>query len=260
MKNFNRKKSGDRDGGGFGNRGFDRRDSDRPEMFKATCSECGQRCEVPFKPSGDKPVFCSNCFGQRREEGGDRDRGGDRGRDRDRRDSGNRGFDRRDSGRLEMFSAVCDECGQRCEVPFKPSGDKPVFCSECFGKKKEGNGGGRDRDRRGSDRPDGGNNKMKEQLDMLNSKLDKIIKALYPNEQAPKENKVKKAAAVVEKNEIAIPEKKEVKPKKEEKKAPVKKTVESKSKAKKEVKKEVKKPVAKTPKSRLAASGRAKKK
>jgi CxxC-x17-CxxC domain-containing protein len=242
MKNFNRKKSGDRDGGGFGNRGFNRRDSERPEMFKATCSECGQRCEVPFKPSGDKPVFCSNCFGQRREDGGDRDRGGDRGRDRDRRDSGNRGFDRRDSGRLEMFSAVCDECGQRCEVPFKPSGDKPVFCSECFGKKKEGNGG-RDRDRRGSDRSDGGNNKMKEQLDMLNSKLDKIIKALYPNavsEQTIKEIKIKKEAPVV------VPEKKEEKPKKEDKKAEKKAPeIKKKKEVKKEAKKEVKKPVVK---------------
>ncbi len=256
MKNFNRKNSGDRDGGGFRNKGFDRRDSDRPEMFKATCSECGQRCEVPFKPSGDKPVFCSNCFGQRREEGGDRDRGGDRGRDRDRRDSGNRGFDRRDAGRLEMFSAICDECGQRCEVPFKPSGDKPVFCSECFGKKKEGNGGGKDRDRRGSDRSDGGG-KMKEQLDILNSKLDKIIKALYPNavnEQVVKEIKIKKEAPVV------VPEKKEAKSKTKDKNAE-KKTPELKKKeVKKEAKKEVKKPVAKTPKSRVAASGRGKKK
>ena len=36
-------------------------------MHKATCNECGQACEVPFKPNGRKPVFCSNCF--KREEG-----------------------------------------------------------------------------------------------------------------------------------------------------------------------------------------------
>lgn len=40
-------------------------------MHKATCSECGNNCEVPFRPSGEKPVYCSNCFGSKR-EGGDR--------------------------------------------------------------------------------------------------------------------------------------------------------------------------------------------
>lgn len=40
-------------------------------MHKATCSDCGNSCEVPFRPSGDKPVYCSNCFGAKK-EGGDR--------------------------------------------------------------------------------------------------------------------------------------------------------------------------------------------
>ena len=49
------------------------RGGDRGEtvMHKATCSECGKMCEVPFRPSGDKPVFCNDCFGAKR-EGGDR--------------------------------------------------------------------------------------------------------------------------------------------------------------------------------------------
>lgn len=41
-------------------------------MYKATCSECGTSCEVPFKPSGDKPVYCKNCFGAMRDSEGDR--------------------------------------------------------------------------------------------------------------------------------------------------------------------------------------------
>jgi CxxC-x17-CxxC domain-containing protein len=41
--------------GGFGGR-------DRPEMTKVTCSSCKKECEVPFKPTSDKPVYCSNCF------------------------------------------------------------------------------------------------------------------------------------------------------------------------------------------------------
>lgn len=29
---------------------------------KATCTKCGNACEVPFKPMSGKPVFCRNCF------------------------------------------------------------------------------------------------------------------------------------------------------------------------------------------------------
>jgi|GEM_PF-471949 len=36
---------------------------DRPrEMFKAVCAECGRPTEVPFKPSGERPVYCKECF------------------------------------------------------------------------------------------------------------------------------------------------------------------------------------------------------
>lgn len=29
---------------------------------KATCTKCGESCEVPFKPVNGKPIFCRNCF------------------------------------------------------------------------------------------------------------------------------------------------------------------------------------------------------
>lgn len=32
----------------------------------------------------------------------------------------------------EMHTAVCAECGNECQVPFEPKGDRPVYCSECF--------------------------------------------------------------------------------------------------------------------------------
>jgi CxxC-x17-CxxC domain-containing protein len=32
------------------------------EMHKAVCADCKQECEVPFKPSGDRPVYCKNCY------------------------------------------------------------------------------------------------------------------------------------------------------------------------------------------------------
>ena len=44
------------------------------------------------------------------------------------------GFDR---GPREMHKAKCAECGQECEVPFKPTEGRPVFCRECFAKKKK---------------------------------------------------------------------------------------------------------------------------
>ena len=40
----------------------------RPErtMYDAVCSECGKECKVPFQPSGDRPIYCSDCFANRR--------------------------------------------------------------------------------------------------------------------------------------------------------------------------------------------------
>jgi CxxC-x17-CxxC domain-containing protein len=47
--------------GGGGGGGYDR--SDRPSvMHPATCSTCGVDCEVPFRPTGSKPVLCKVCF------------------------------------------------------------------------------------------------------------------------------------------------------------------------------------------------------
>lgn len=36
------------------------------EMHKAVCAECGQECEVPFKPMKGKPVYCRECYRKRR--------------------------------------------------------------------------------------------------------------------------------------------------------------------------------------------------
>ena len=40
----------------------------------------------------------------------------------------------------EMHTAICDECKKECQVPFKPSGDRPVYCKDCFSKRKESGG------------------------------------------------------------------------------------------------------------------------
>jgi CxxC-x17-CxxC domain-containing protein len=45
---------------------------------------------------------------------------------------GPRQFGGRDDGPKEMFEAACSNCGNKCEVPFRPNGKKPVYCRDCF--------------------------------------------------------------------------------------------------------------------------------
>ena len=78
---------------------------------------------------------------------------------RPRRDS-NRFNDRR-SDRMEKTTVSCDSCKRMCEVPFKPTSNKPVYCDDCFRKGP-------------SSRPKDSNNELAE----INKKLDKIIKML----------------------------------------------------------------------------------
>ena len=35
-----------------------------------------------------------------------------------------------------MFQAVCADCGRQCEVPFRPSSGRSVYCKECFARRK----------------------------------------------------------------------------------------------------------------------------
>jgi len=55
---------GGRSGGGGG--GGSRGGGGRREMFPAICAQCGKATQVPFQPRGDRPVYCSDCFSQRR--------------------------------------------------------------------------------------------------------------------------------------------------------------------------------------------------
>jgi CxxC-x17-CxxC domain-containing protein len=103
----------------------------------------------------------------------------------DRRGGGGRkpSFGGRDSGPKEMFPAVCDNCGRDCQVPFRPSGSKPIFCKDCFEDNNDYDG-----DRRPAHKPHhhhdhGGNDTaVKQQLEAIHTKLDKILKALETQE------------------------------------------------------------------------------
>jgi CxxC-x17-CxxC domain-containing protein len=51
-----------RQGGGGGGGGGMSRDRGERQMYPVTCSQCGTATEVPFKPSGTRPVLCNDCF------------------------------------------------------------------------------------------------------------------------------------------------------------------------------------------------------
>ena len=87
----------------------------------------------------------------------------------------NRGNFSRQPVRREMHKAVCDECGKDCEVPFKPSGNKPVYCSDCFEKREGGRPNRRGSRESGFGERDNTNKQMLEQASSLNVKLDRII-------------------------------------------------------------------------------------
>lgn len=86
------------------------------EMFKSKCSDCGNDCEVPFKPEEGRPVRCQECFQKNRPR-------------RQFNGGGRNNF-------RKMHDAKCSDCGKECQVPFKPTGDKPVLCRECYSKSR----------------------------------------------------------------------------------------------------------------------------
>lgn len=173
------RRSFDRPSHDRGGRGDDRRSFDKPQMHPATCSKCGKSCMVPFIATGNRPIFCTDCF---RTEGGRDDRRSD-----DRR-GGGMDRDRR------MFDAICDKCGNRCQVPFQPREGKEILCSHCFeqkGKEERGNFEARPR-----------NN---EELSAVNAKLDKILKLLESMEIVAVENAVEPHVAEVVTEEESAP-------------------------------------------------------
>ncbi|MFH0927907.1 MAG: CxxC-x17-CxxC domain-containing protein [bacterium] len=93
---------------------------------------------------------------------------------------GGRPWDRGGQGgaRTSMHSAVCTQCGAACEVPFRPNGKKPIFCSNCFKRdafpKQKSFGG----DSPAPAFKDQGSDRISEQLRAINEKLDTLLDVL----------------------------------------------------------------------------------
>jgi CxxC-x17-CxxC domain-containing protein len=90
-----------------------------------TCRDCGAEfvftaAEQDFfaeKGFMNEPGRCPECRAARKQQ----NRGGmSRG-----------GYQQR-----EMFDVVCASCGKETQVPFRPSGDRPVYCRDCFSANK----------------------------------------------------------------------------------------------------------------------------
>ncbi|MBT5953782.1 hypothetical protein HOG98_03580 [bacterium] len=88
----------------------------------------------------------------------------------------------RDSGNKMLTKATCDSCGSYCKVPFKPSGEKPVYCNDCYRKNgafsdskpaRFGQSFGSNRNESGAESKGSGAD-----LDQINAKLDRILRLL----------------------------------------------------------------------------------
>jgi CxxC-x17-CxxC domain-containing protein len=105
------------------------------------CVDCGEEFTFTvgeqefYRDHGltNAPTRCKRCRELRK---GPRGAGGGGG---DSRSGGRAGG----GGAKPMFPAVCSNCGTETMVPFKPSGDRPVLCRDCFNERKPAGATGR---------------------------------------------------------------------------------------------------------------------
>jgi CxxC-x17-CxxC domain-containing protein len=103
-----------------------------------TCADCGQ--EFVFTASEQQfytdrgfsdPRRCRNCRAQRKASMSNGDSmGGGGGYSA----GGGGGF--RERRPREMFEATCSNCGKTAQVPFRPTSGKPVYCDDCFSRRR----------------------------------------------------------------------------------------------------------------------------
>lgn len=84
-----------------------------------TCKDCGAEfvftvAEQEFYASKgfeNDPVRCPDCRRKRKQA-------------------------RNDAPQREMFTVICDQCGEETQVPFRPTNGRPVYCRACMDKKR----------------------------------------------------------------------------------------------------------------------------
>lgn len=200
-----------------------------------------------------------NTFGKNKGGSGYQDKRGGGGRSGGGRSGGFGG------GQTQMHPATCAGCKQQTEVPFKPNGEKPVYCRDCFGSQNN------DRDRGGNDRDRGGRNdfrgndrapkktysegfqprqsdgtaeglvRLEKQLVGIYTKLDQILKALTGDavkfDESGRKKEIQRPEVVTEDIKEALDAITQSKKKPAAKKVVKKKTPAKKAAAKKKVSK-----------------------
>jgi CxxC-x17-CxxC domain-containing protein len=134
---------------------------------------------------------------------------------------------------VELFDAICSKCGKACQVPFRPNGQKPVYCRACFGSPANAPAGRENFVRRDAPMttpaPRNENRELvdlKQQLGVVNSKIDSILKTLGSIQGTIAHQAIHDAV-------VAAVSPKTDSPKATEKELPKKKVVKKKSAAKK---------------------------
>jgi CxxC-x17-CxxC domain-containing protein len=95
--------------------------------------------------TADQTLVCADCANEFTFTGSEQDFFTQKGynpprrckpcRDAAKAAKGQGGFGRESSGARpprEMHDVVCGRCGVQTQVPFKPTGDRPVYCRDCF--------------------------------------------------------------------------------------------------------------------------------
>jgi len=96
-------------------------------------------------------------------------------------------FGGKPSFQKELYDAECNSCHKRCQVPFRPNGKKPVYCTDCFSKQD-----GRDSrdtrtstfsreprfERNSSPTPNREIQELKRELQAMNATLQKLVSSL----------------------------------------------------------------------------------
>jgi len=133
------------------------------------CAACGDETSVPFRPTGVKPVYCRNCFHERKSKEGTEStkfRKNSRQTSQFRRsyrkttkstskrgssaktgtkNTSNRGSSAKTVERFgdrsgpyraskKMHKTSCRTCKKEVIVPFKPTATKSIYCQDCFQK------------------------------------------------------------------------------------------------------------------------------
>jgi CxxC-x17-CxxC domain-containing protein len=130
-------------------------------LYDAVCSLCKKKVKVIFLPDGKRPIFCESCLKKakkgeieipkeflptrssqstKKESYLELEKLGIEfasSQENISSDSSQTFLTQTQQIKKEKFETECWECKQKIKVKFKPDGIRPVYCNNCFTKKKE---------------------------------------------------------------------------------------------------------------------------